>query len=676
MLIRYYGGNVSLEYLREVTYTTTNGTTFYHLLEAAKKLGFSGKGIACSLEDLADNFLPIIAHVQIQNLYHFVVVVKNVPSKKKIVILDPSKGIVTYTYQSFKEISSNNYLYLTPNKKLPYYRQKKIISTIIMKVLKENRMSFVYLSFLSVVFITLHLLTAYSFQYILDYSIASNITNNLTNIVLFLLLIIVTKLLSEFIRNHTLNKQQLKIEKVLYNTTYEQIITLPHLYYRNRPTGEILTRIIDLSEVRNFVFNIINFLQQDLLVFTFSIVLIFLIEVRLGILTFSLGLVIFLLNVIFQPKFYLHNSILKEESAKMNSYMLETIKGNETIKGLHLEETFIEQFHERLDNYHQQVLKLTKKLFLERYLRYNFVEISNLLFIAIGAYLVMINDLTIGNLLSFQMLLPYVLTAFQNFSIQCLSYYQSKISLNRIRDVYDVKKEEFHHSHHYKYKNEASIIKINNLSYSYDSINYIFNNFNFEVNKSDKLLICGSSGFGKSTLFKLIFKLIEVPLDTIFIKGIDINRLHLNDLRKMITYISQDEILFTKTLKENIILNRSISDEEFREVCKITLVDEIVKEKNIGYDMVLEENGFNLSGGERQRIIIARALLNNSEIYLFDEAFSQIDKRKERIILNGIFKRYKDYTFLNISHRYSNKDLFTKQIFLDRKGKYHDKKNR
>ena len=158
---------------------------------------------------------------------------------------------------------------------------------------------------------------------------------------------------------------------------------------------------------------------------------------------------------------------------------------------------------------------------------------------------------------------------------------------------------------------------------------------------------------------------VEVPFNTIKINGIDINHFHLDNLRKKITYVTSSEFLFSDTIYNNIALNRRISKEKIENISKLVLLDEIVLNDNLGYQRIVEENGFNFSGGERQRIVLARTLLKKSDIYIFDEALSQIDVERERKILINIFKYLKNKTVIVISHRFNNEDLFNRTIKLE-----------
>ena len=123
--------------------------------------------------------------------------------------------------------------------------------------------------------------------------------------------------------------------------------------------------------------------------------------------------------------------------------------------------------------------------------------------------------------------------------------------------------------------------------------------------------------------------------------------------------------MYTDTIKNNIILDRQISYEDFLEVCNLTYVSDIIKEKKISYDYLLEESGANLSGGQRQRIVLARALLKQSKIILIDEGLNEVDISLERKILLNIFKKYQDKTIIIISHRLDNSDLYNLSITLN-----------
>ena len=184
------------------------------------------------------------------------------------------------------------------------------------------------------------------------------------------------------------------------------------------------------------------------------------------------------------------------------------------------------------------------------------------------------------------------------------------------------------------------------------------------ISLGEKVLLTGKSGSGKSTLMKILMRYIEVPYGYVTIKNIDINHYHLDVLRKNIVYVRNLEALFTDTMYNNIVLGREVSKEQFLEIANISGVNDFIT-SDLGYDQLLEENGSNFSNGERQRIILARALIKNSDIYIFDEAFSQIDSSKTFSIMKKVFNYLRGKTVIVISHRFSEQKLFDRILKLE-----------
>jgi len=150
----------------------------------------------------------------------------------------------------------------------------------------------------------------------------------------------------------------------------------------------------------------------------------------------------------------------------------------------------------------------------------------------------------------------------------------------------------------------------------------------------------------------------------VLVNGIDINDFSISDIRDDIIYVSQNETLYTGSIKDNILLNRDIDYKDFLDMCCYLEVDNIIKDNLLGYDFLLEENGANISGGERQRIILARALFKKGNIILIDEGLSQMDIDLERRVLKRIFSIFKDKMIIVVSHRFNNMDLYDKVFKL------------
>ena len=199
-------------------------------------------------------------------------------------------------------------------------------------------------------------------------------------------------------------------------------------------------------------------------------------------------------------------------------------------------------------------------------------------------------------------------------------------------------------------------IDIDNLSVDMDI--YKTPIINTSINKYDKILIYGKSGVGKSTMLKAIKGYLNKYSGNIKFNG----KLKEEEIMEKIIYLSQQEILFTKTIRENICMNNMINCDKLNEILELTKVTDILEKRKIGIDTLIEENGSNLSGGERQRIVLARAFLKDADVYLLDESFSEMDSSMEREILLNIFSKYQDKIIMVVSHRTDNKDIFDKVI--------------
>ena len=259
-----------------------------------------------------------------------------------------------------------------------------------------------------------------------------------------------------------------------------------------------------------------------------------------------------------------------------------------------------------------------------------------------------------SNLIIINSLLIYFFISLKNIIYFDRILIDSKNSYNRLEDLLD-EEEDNNNKSNFNFNNN---IKFKNVAYSYDSYN-IFENLSFNIDKGDFVFVKGDSGVGKSTLFKILTKQINDYKGKVIIDNTNIKNLSLNDIRNNICFVSQNEIIFTDTILNNITLFKEVAKKELEKVIRITGIDKFLKEKNISLNFLLEENGHNISGGERQRILLARALLQNKKILILDETTNGIDILSEENIVRKVKEEY-DVTLILISHRYDNLKLFNK----------------
>ena len=253
-IIRYYGGEVPKEYLRELTNTTKEGVSLWNLLEASKKIGFDAEGLSGKLEDIDVNNLPCIAHINVNNKrQHFIVLYKINSIKKQVTIMDPAKGKKTLSFAEYHLLSSNNYLFLTPKKKLPNLKKKNIVYHKIKELLIKHKKIFIFIFIITSNHFLLNMIVSFHFKYLLEYAINYNITNNLLTISIVLAVCYLIKNILNALRDILLNKWSSLFSLEISTFTYKQILLLPYLYFKNRTTGEVLSRFQDLNQIRDYL---------------------------------------------------------------------------------------------------------------------------------------------------------------------------------------------------------------------------------------------------------------------------------------------------------------------------------------------------------------------------------------------------------------------------------------
>ena len=623
-VIRYYKGNVSIEKLRELTHTNEYGTSIYNILEASKSLGLEAKAYKCGLNDLANLEFPIIAYLKLNNFYHFVII-KDIEFDE-IHIFDPIRGDIDYSMDEFLKVWQN------------------IIITFkqIGNIVNENTYYFDYLKeeIINNKNLIIILLVVYVIVSIIDilYSIIlKRIITSKDFLFVSILSLFILKIISYFINNKYALKFNNKIDEDLSSKIYRKLFSLPYSYYHNRPVGDLISKINDLYYVKDFLNLLTSSSVIDALLILLIPFFILFTSFKIFICLLFCSIVYFLFNfhTLKNENEKLNN--LKESNTNNNALLMDNILGIDTIKNLNIENKIITK---QLNSFHS---------YLHSYNIYNNLLIKKSTILLIISYIPMLilltSKLTSGEIIMMFTLLTTFFSSLNNITLLIRKYMDANLSFKRLNNLlkYEVVND-----------NNKVIKDIQNIK---------FNNINLDINKGDNVFISGKNGVGKSTLCNLLIKNINSKNNNIFINNIDINNIKESSIKNSICYVSQNEYIFSDTIKNNILLYRNNSNKEIRKALKVTELDKILKNKNINLNYLLEENGHNLSGGERQRILLARALLRKVDYIIFDETTSEIDLETERKIIENIKTEYKK-TLIFISHRDQNKDLFNKQVIL------------
>lgn len=658
-IIRYYNGNISLNKLMEMTKTTKNGTTFYNLSEAASKIGMASKAYYVDdFNNISVYSCPFISQVIRNGYTHFVVVYKI--SKDKLLIMDPALGSLYMSREKFLNIWTGYIMMFEKVKILPNYKDEKYINKLLYGLILNNKKIIVNCLLLTLMFCFLTIGYSVYLKVMID-KVLNQDKYLLIVISLIFFIVILFRSLTNLFRNQMLSYFNMKVDISLFLNSFKRILLLPYNYYKNKTTGEIISRVNDLSYIKQIISQLLTTVFLDIVLLLFSLVCLYFINSKMFVISFFIA-ILYVIIIFIYPRF-IKTKIYESQAevAKVNSYLVESISGLETIKGLRCEK----MVNDRLESFYTKAqatifdynIISNGVLFLKDFIFYVGVLLINY----VGCVDVMNGNFTVGSLLTFNTILGYFLNPLQNFIDLADDYVYVKGVFKRANGLYEVKLDDLESKNGLRV--EGDII-FDNLNFSFNEKDQILKNIKIEFKAKEKILLLGNSGSGKSTLLKIMYKYYDVSRGMVLVNGIDINDFSISDIRDDIIYVSQNETLYTGSIKDNILLNRDIDYKDFLDMCCYLEVDNIIKDNLLGYDFFVEENGANISGGERQRIILARALFKKGNVILIDEGLSQMDIDLERRVLKRIFSIFKDKMIIVVSHRFNNMDLYDKVFKL------------
>ena len=660
-IILYYNGYVPLEKIRLDTYTDNTGTNAYNLIKAAKSYGFDACGIKVSETSLKneDILYPAIAHLKLDNgLEHFVVIYK--VTKDKIILMDPAKGKVIMKQEEFFKIWSNVLILIHPKHNIIKYEHEEKLLDLFFEIIKSQSSLIIKLIVTSISLTIVSILTNYYFKVGINSIEQNAYINSLTFIIITFGTITIFKIISEYLRTYFENHLNKNIDINMFSNFINHLLNLPLNIIQSRSVGEIVTRVNELNEIKTLFTDIFLTIILDSTLTLSSMFILLLISKEL----FFILCLALLLYLIICLVFYKlnHKKIMQniEYETEFNTTLIENINMISSIKNLNTLDLNEQQVENKLIKFLKDNFVLTN-FFNKQILSKNIInELTIFLVNTIGFYLIKTNSIQLVDLITFNSLMIYFLNPIKNTIDLLPKISYLKVSFAKINDFLANKKETLETSEETLLGNN---IEFKDVSYSYNGYNQTLKNLNLDIKSNEHVFLKGSSGTGKSTICKLLYRLINANKGNILIGGVSVFDYSLNTIRDSICYVSQTESLFTASIKDNIIFNRDISLLDFNEVCKICKLESIAKKRPLRYESIISDDTSFISGGEKQRIILARALLKKSDILILDEPLSEVDYKTEREIIKNILNKFKNKTIIYISHK-NQARLFNRTIIL------------
>ena len=667
-IFRKYNLKVSIATIRDIAGTDRQGTSAYGLVKVIEHFGFQQKVVEADKSVLTPKIpLPAIAHVVIDNsLLHYVVITKI--KDDTVVVSDPAKGIVKYKKDDFFKIWTNILILIAPTEESQRGNKKESTLSSFFRLLISQRWLLLRIFILSMILTSLGIITSFYYQVIMDNVVPSLSIQTLNYVSVITLCLFLVQIGINFLRGILIVKLEQRIDIPIMLGYYNHALILPMKFYSMRDTGEIISRFNDASSIRDIVSDASLTIMMDTIMAVVGAVvlfncnrLLFLISVVMLILY---GIIVFIYN---KPIKKINRKIM-EMNSKVTSQFVETINGIETIKAFNQEkneETKTDKLYK----------KFLKKIFnggilsLSQQTVTMFVAVvGELVILWVGTACVIKGNLTLGELITFNALLGYFINPIKNLINLQPSIQTAVVAADRLGEILDIAPEYNDEQDQSDNKSRFNKVSISNLDFRYGTRDLVLRHINLEIHRGEKIAFVGESGSGKTTLAKLLVRLYEQEKGSIKLDSSDIREFSISQIRNNISYISQNTFLFSGTIKENLLFgNSDATDDDISQVCKMCELEEYINSLPLKLNTRIEENGKNLSGGQKQRLAIARALLNNPEILIMDEATSNLDYITEKSIEKTINTFSGNMTTIIIAHRLSTiKDC--DKIFVFRNG--------
>ncbi|MFA9467322.1 peptidase domain-containing ABC transporter [Streptococcus sp. E24BD] len=663
-----YKKELSIMKIREIIGTDMYGTTVSGIVSGLEKLNFTVKAVRVSQEELTPK-LTFPAILQIKNdlgQNHFIVL-HRINRNGKFLVADPARGLLKLSPDELEKLYQGIALFMVPNSEFEKGKLKgkglwELFGTLILS--QKGMIATVILA--SFILSLIGILSSLFSKVIMDEVIPYGLKNSLyLFLVVFGVVSFLQSLLSAF-RQHILLFLSRKIDMPVLMGYYDHIIHLPYSFFGSRRVGDVLTRFQDAMTIKNVFTSVSISLVMDITLSVISAVVLWSINQSLFLILVLMVAINIILIYCFKGPYKKINHEQMEATGLLNSQLIESIRNIDTIKSQHDEVQRLNKIEEKfvhtleigykegvLQNVQSTVSSMTS-------------TIGGLLFMGAGALFIIDGKMTIGNLLVFQTLSQYFTEPVQNLVGLQLTFQEVQVAVSRLQELMEVDREDSTLDYSIRNFSLRDDIEFKNVTFAYGSRPPVIKKFNLKIKQGEKIAFVGESGAGKSTLVRLLLRFISPSEGQILIGSQDLSDLDYGELRKKISYIPQTIELFTGTIIDNLkIGNSDATYEDMIRVCRIVGIHDMIQRLQNRYGSFVDEGGQNFSGGEKQRLAIARALLSEADLYIFDEATSNLDSFSEQIIQDLIFNKIIDKTTIVVAHRLSTILRCDKICFLE-----------
>ncbi|MBA4258707.1 MAG: peptidase C39 [Chitinophaga sp.] len=649
----HYKLELPVSRIRQYAGTDKRGTNVLGLIEAAEKLGFQAKAARGTLDSLQKIPLPAIAHLVLKSGLHHYVVIYQV-STKSIRYMDPGNGeFVKVSPDNFQEIWSGVIVLLLPADDFVTGKQKIRNATRFWQLIKPHTAIMFQALVGALIYTVLGLSTSIYMQKLIDFVLVEGNTRLLNLLSVGMIIILVFQLIIGGFKSVFGFQTGQMIDARLILGYYKHLLKLPQQFFDTMRVGEIISRVNDAVKIREFINSVALNLIVNALIVLFSILIMFFYY-------WKLALIMLAIIPIYCFIYWISNSVnkkwqrrLMEESAELESQLVESLNAVGTIKRFGLEQFTNDKTESRFIPLLKTIYKTSiYSMFIGTGAEF-FTRLFTIILLWVGSYFVINRELSPGELLSFYALIGYFTGPATSLIGTNRNIQDALIAADRLFEIIDLETESTSETKVELLPHLIGDIELNNIHFRYGTRTTVFEELSLRIEKGKSTAIVGESGSGKSTLLSLLQNLYPLNKGNITIGGLDLQHISNRSLRERVGVVPQSIDLFNATIIENIAIGDYEPDmQKILFLSKLLGTDEFIDQLPNSYNSVVNEQGANFSGGQKQRIAIARALYRNPDILILDEATSSLDPSSEQKVQNALewFKQQAK-TIIIIAHR-------------------------
>ena len=704
MVCLHYKKEITITRLRDMMGTDMKGTNLIGLQKAANELGFNTAAVRVDRENFLSDFtLPCIAQVITdQGLAHFVVIFKKTTIKdddarrkhvlkeeelkadksKKykckdyVVIGDPAKDLKKISIDEFYKNFTGVLLLMNPTAEFKGGSAKKPGTSVngtakdangkdeksakgsmfkrYLDLLLPQKKLFIYAILSSVILTAIGIVSTVFNKALMDEVLPYGLKSLLVSLIIVFSVVNLTSTLLGTVREWILIFLSIKIDIPLMLGYFEHVYKLPMKFFATRKTGEITTRYSDASTIKSVFTNIALSIVMDIVMAVGVGIVLFRMNSSLFSITLFSTVLSLLLVIIFKQPYKRINEETMQQSAVLNSQMIESLRGIETIKCNACEDRELEALEREYIKSLKISLRSSKISTGQSLVSAVISTVLNMVTTYVGIMQVLNGELTLGGYMAFSTLSSYFTSPVSDLISMQMSIQEAQISMKRLTEIMDYESEQADDEERTEMERMEGDIEFKDVTFRYGNRTPALNHISFTIPQGKKVALVGSSGSGKSTITKLLLKYYEPESGEIDVNGVNLDEYTNASVRRAISYVPQNVELFSKTLFENIRISRPEATlDEVKAAAKKADAHEFIRKLPLQYNTYLEEAGNGLSGGEKQRIALARAFLKDSDLYILDESTSSLDFGTENTIFDMIYNQLADKSMLIVAHRLS-----------------------